>query len=319
MSSKDHGTGHIIQSLVVNLVIAAAKFGAAFFTGSGAMLAEAIHTAADCGNQLLLLRGVTEARKPPDEKHPLGYGRNLYFWSFMVALLLFTGGGVFSLYEGVHHWLHPEHVENVALALGILGFSFVLEGWATWGNIKELNIRRKTTPFFRFLSETKDSDLVIVFGENAAAVLGLFFASASIGLTVVLDDPRFDALGSGVVGIILIGVAIFLAREVKSLLVGEAADPSIKQAASELAIAHPKINKLLACITVQQGPGEVFVALKVKIERGMSGEELVDVINEYEDQLRERCPEVQWCFVEPDFDHGKGKEALAEARASAAV
>jgi len=319
MSSKDHGTGHIIQSLVVNVVIATAKFGAAFFTGSGAMLAEAIHTAADCGNQLLLLRGVTEARKPPDEKHPLGYGRNLYFWSFMVALLLFTGGGVFSLYEGVHHWLHPEHVENVALALGILGFSFVLEGWATWGNIKELNIRRKTTPFFRFLSETKDSDLVVVFGENAAAVLGLFFASASIGLTVVLDDPRFDALGSGVVGIILIGVAIFLAREVKSLLVGEAADPSIKQAASELAIAHPKINKLLACITVQQGPGEVFVALKVKIERGMSGEELVNVINEYEDQLRERCPEVQWCFVEPDFDHGKGKEALAEARASAAV
>lgn len=313
MSSKDHGTGHIIQSLVVNLVIAAAKFGAAFFTGSGAMLAEAIHTAADCGNQLLLLRGVTEARRPPDAKHPLGYGRNLYFWSFMVALLLFTGGGVFSLYEGVHHWLHPEHVENVPLALGILGFSFALEGWATLGNIKELNIRRKGTPFFRFLSETKDSDLVVVFGENAAAVLGLFFASGAIVLTVVFDDPRFDALGSGIVGVILIGVAVFLAREVKSLLVGEAADPSIKQAASELAVAHPKINKLLVCITVQQGPGEVFVALKVKIERGMSGEELVDVINEYEDQLRQRCPEVQWCFVEPDFDHGKGKEALAEA------
>jgi cation diffusion facilitator family transporter len=318
-SGKDHGTGHIIQSLVINLVIALAKFGAAFVTGSGAMLAEAIHTAADCGNQLLLLRGVTEAKKPPDEKHPLGYGRNLYFWSFMVALLLFTGGGVFSLYEGIHHWLHPEPVENIALALGILGFSLALEGWATFGNIKELNQRRGKVPFFRFLQETKDSDLVVVFGENAAAVLGLFFAFAAIGLTRVLDDPRFDALGSGFVGVILIGVAIFLATEVKSLLVGEAADPNIKAAAAQLAVDHPKIDKLLACITVQQGPGEVFVALKVKIAHGMSGDDLINVINEYEDQLRGRCPEVQWCFVEPDFDHGKGKEALAEAKASAPV
>ena len=319
MSGKDHGTGHIIQSLVVNLIIAAGKFAAAFFTGSGAMLAEAIHSFADCGNQLLLLRGVTEAKKLPDATHPLGYGRNVYFWSFMVALLLFSGGGVFSLYEGVHHWMHPEPVENITLALAILGGSLLLEGWATLGNIKELNGRRGKTAFFQYLKDTKDSDLVVVFGENAAAVLGLFFALASIALTKVTGDLRFDALGSFSVGVVLVGVAIFLAREVKSLLVGEAADPTIKQAAADLAIAHPKIDQLLACITVQQGPGEVFVALKVKIARGMSGEELVNVINEYEDQLREKCPEVQWCFVEPDFDHGKGREALAEASASASV
>jgi cation diffusion facilitator family transporter len=312
--ASEDSTKHILQSLLVNGVIAAGKLGAALFTGSGAMLAEAIHSFADCGNQLLLLRGVKESRRPPDPTHPLGYGRNLYFWSFMVALLLFSGGGVFSIYEGVHHWQHPEPVENIALAFGILGFSLLLEGWATLGNIKELNSRRGSTPFVRFLRETKDSDLVVIFGENSAAVLGLALALGSLVLTQVTGDLRFDALGSFAVGLVLVGVAVFLAVEVKSLLVGESADPRISAVAQELAIAHPKITQMLVCITVQQGPGEVFVALKVKMEKGMSGEQLVDAINEYEDQLRARCPEVQWCFVEPDFDIGKGREAAAEQK-----
>ncbi len=314
--SRQDSTRHIIQSLVVNLVIAAGKLAAAVVTGSGAMLAESIHSFADCGNQLLLLRGVKESRRPPDATHPLGYGRTLYFWSFMVALLLFTGGGVFSIYEGVHHWQHPEPVENLALAVGILGASLVLEGWATWGNIRELNARRGTTPFVTYLRQTKDSDLVVVFGENSAAVLGLALALASVLLTKLTGDLRFDAAGTTMVGVVLIGVAIFLAVEVKSLLVGEAADPTISVAASELAIAHPKIASLLACVTVQQGPGEVFVAIKIKIENGLTGKELVDVINEYEDQLRERCPEVQWCFVEPDFAIGKGRESIAQQHAA---
>ena len=314
MSGSGNHNAHIIQSLIVNAVIAVAKGAAAFFTGSGAMLAEAIHTCADCGNQLLLLKGVTEARRLPDEQHPLGYGRNLYFWSFMVALLLFTGGGVFSIYEGVHHWRHPEPVKDLPLALGILGFSLLLEGWATWGNIKELNARRKGVPFYSFLKATKDSDLVVVFGENAAAVLGLCLALAAIALTQITGEPKFDAAGTMLVGVVLVGVAIFLAKEVKSLLVGEAADENISAAARELVAAHPRIEKLLVCITVQQGPGEVFVALKLKVGHGMNGDELIGVINEYEDQLRARCPEVQWCFVEPDFDAGKGRESLAEGR-----
>jgi cation diffusion facilitator family transporter len=311
VSAKD-STRHILQSLLVNMVIAISKAAAAFVTGSGAMLAEAIHSFADCGNQLLLLRGVRESRRPPDASHPLGYGRTLYFWSFMVALLLFTGGGVFSLYEGVHHWQQPEKVDNLSWALGILAFSLVLEGWATWGNIRELNARRTTTPFLRYLQATKDSDLVVVFGENAAAVLGLACALIALVCTQVTGDPRFDAAGSFVVGLVLIGVALFLAIEVKSLLVGEAADPSITEAASALAVAHPKIEKMLACITVQQGPSEVLVALKVKVEPGLSGIELVDVINDYENQLRQRCPEVRWCFVEPGSSLGQGHEASAQ-------
>jgi|CXWL01.1.fsa_nt_gi cation diffusion facilitator family transporter len=311
MSHGSDSTTHIIQSLVVNLAIAVAKAGAAFFTGSGAMLAEAIHSFADCGNQLLLLRGVKESRRPPDDKHPLGYGRNLYFWSFIVALLLFSGGGVFSIYEGVEHLRHPEPIENIALALGILGFALLLEGWTTWGNIKELNIRRGSTPFYRFLKETKDSDLVVIFGENSAAVLGLVIALSAITLAKLTGHWEFDGIGSLLVGVVLVGVAIFLGVEVKSLLVGEAADPLIRNTAAQLAIDHPKIEKLLACITVQQGPGEVFVAIKVKVEHTqMSADELVEVINDYEDSLRAAHAEVQWCFVEPDFGDGKGREVL---------
>ncbi len=301
MSAED-SSRHIIQSLLVNLVIAIAKFVAAFITGSGAMLAEAIHSFADCGNQLLLLRGVKEAKRPPDASHPMGYGRSLYFWSFMVAMLLFTGGGVFSIYEGVHHFLHPEPVENIGLAVAILGGALLLEGWATFGNIKELNKRRGAVRFMRFLKETKDSDLVVVFGENAAAVLGLIFALLAVVLAYVTHDARLDAMGSFVVGVILICVAVFLATEVKSLLVGESADPAIKAEAIALAQAHPRIDRVLNIITMQQGPGEVVVAAKLLMVEGLSGRELVEAINEFEVSLQQRCPEVKWSFVEPDID-----------------
>lgn len=299
--SAENSTAHIIQSLVVNMVIAAAKFGAAFFTRSGSMLAEAIHSFADCGNQLLLLRGVKQAQQPADESHPLGYGRSIYFWSFMVALLLFSGGGVFSVYEGVHKLFHPEPVEHVEWAIAILGFSLLLEGWATLGNVKELNRRRGKKTFLRFLRDTKDSDLVVVFGENSAAVLGLGIALLAIIAAMVTGDARADAVGSLLVGIVLIGVAIFLAVEVKSLLVGESADPEIAQAASELAVADPRIEKVISCITMQQGPGEVFVALKIKCEPNLTAADISLMINEFESRLRGRCPEAKWVYVEPDL------------------
>jgi cation diffusion facilitator family transporter len=308
MSADNHGTAHIYQSLVVNVIIAAVKFAAAFFTGSGSMLAEAIHSFADCGNQLLLLRGVTQAKKPPDDKHPLGYGRDVYFWSFMVALLLFTGGGVFSIYEGVHKLQHPEPIQHVEWAIGILGFSLLLEGWATFGNIKELNKRRGAKGFMQYLKDTKDSDLVVVFGENSAAVLGLGLALLAIVAAMVTGDPRADATGSLLVGLVLVGVAMFLAKEVKSLLVGESADPEIGQAASELAVADPRIEKVINCITMQQGPGEVLVAIKIKCEPKLSAADVSLMINEFEGRLRARCPEAKWVYVEPDLQEWLDKK-----------
>ena len=219
----EHSTGHIIQSLAVNVLIAVTKAIAAFFTKSGAMLAEALHSFSDCGNQILLLIGVRQARKPPDASHPLGYGRALYFWSFLVALMLFAGGGVFSVYEGVHKVREPEPVEKVWLGLLILFISIALEGGATISNIRELNKRRGKTPFFQYLGETKDSDLIVVFGENSAAVLGLMFAILALVLAWKTNDGRWDGIGSILIGAVLIGVAIFLARKVQSLLLGEAA------------------------------------------------------------------------------------------------
>jgi cation diffusion facilitator family transporter len=292
-------TAHIYQALVSNLAIAIAKAGAAWFTGSGAMLAEAIHTSSDCVNQVLLLFGLRQAARPPTPAHPFGYGRNVYFWSFMVALLLFTGGGVFSIYEGVHKLEHPEAVENVAIGLTILVFSLAVEGWVTLANIKELRTRADGTPFFRFLRETKDSDLVVIFGENAAATLGLSLALLAFVATALTGDGRFDGAGSVAIGLVLVGVAVFLAIEVKSLLVGESADPAITRAAERIADEHPQIRRLVKAMTVQQGPGEVIVACKIHLEPSLTVPDVYRAIQEFEDQLRASCPEVRWCFTEP--------------------
>lgn len=294
-------TKHIFQSLAVNVSIAVAKGLAALFTGSGSLLAETIHSSADCANQLLLLIGVTRARAKPDESHPLGYGRSLYFWSFIVSLLLFSGGGVFSIYEGVHKLFHPEPVERVWLGFAILGFSLLMEGWATLGNLKEMKARRGETPLFKYLQQTKDSDLVVVFGENAAAVVGLVFAISSLFLAWQLDEPRFDAVGSLLIGIVLVCVAVFLGREIASLLLGERADPKVEAAVYAIAKESTHIEEVLRLISLQQGPGEVVIACKVRVTDGLSAREAIDAINAFEKRIRERVPEVRWSFVEPDY------------------
>jgi cation diffusion facilitator family transporter len=293
-------TSHIIQSLVSNLAIAIGKLIAAVISGSGALLAETLHSFADCGNQLLLLMGVKRAGRPADAKHPMGYGPEVYFWSFMVALLLFTGGGVFSIYEGIHKMRHPEAVGSIWLGMAILGGSFLIEGWATLANISEMKKRRGQTPFFRYLRETKDSDLVVIFGENSAAVIGLALAMCALLMSWVTQDGRWDAGGSLAIGVVLVGVAVFLAIEVKSLLVGESADPSIETAVHELAKQDPTITEVLHVVTMQQGPGEVMVAMKVRMADGMVTADLVKAINAFEVRLEQRCPEVKWSFIEPD-------------------
>lgn len=295
-------TKEIFKSLAVNVSIAICKGFAAFFTGSGAMLAEAIHSSADCTNQLLLLVGVTRARRPPDEKFPLGYGRAMYFWSFIVALLLFTGGGVFSIYEGIHKLRHPEPVEHVSWGFGILGFSLLLEGWATYGNLVEMKKRRGSIGLFKYLRDTKDSDLVVLFGENSAAVLGLVFAMSSLGLAVVTGDPRWDAVGSLLIGLVLVAVAVFLGYEVMSLLLGERADPTIEATVREVAATQPTIKRLLRVLTVQQGPGEVMVAIKVHLVDGLDTKGVVEAIDAFEKSIHERVKDIRWLFVEPDDD-----------------
>ncbi|HEU0033766.1 MAG TPA: cation diffusion facilitator family transporter [Kofleriaceae bacterium] len=293
-------TGEVYKSLIVNVLIASSKGVAAAITGSGAMLAETLHSFADCGNQILLLVGIHKSKKPPDEKHPLGHGRNMYFYSFIVALLLFSGGGVFSIYEGVHKMRHPEAVGDITIALVILGIAILLEGWSTIGNIKVMNQRRGKTGFFRYLSESKDSDLIVVFGENSAAVLGLVLALVALLVAKQTNDGRWDAVGSLAIGIVLVGVAIFLAREIKALLVGEAADPALIACIREIAASDPQIEKVVNILSVQQGPGEILVAMKLQFKGGLSTDQIVDGINAFEVRLRARVPEAKWCFIEPD-------------------
>ncbi len=301
--SASESTKQIIQSLVVNVVIAVSKAVAAGLTRSGAMLAEALHSFSDCGNQLLLLFGVWRARRPADAKHPLGNGRSLYFWSFIVALLLFTGGGVFSIHEGIHKLRDPEPVGPIVSGVVILLLSLVLEGWSCWSNVVEMNKRRKDVGFFRYLRDTKDSDLVVVFGENSAAVVGLVFALIAIVLAKETGDGRWDAVGSLAIGLVLVGVALFLANEIRSLLVGEAADPITEREVRAVAEADPNVVEVIRMLTIQQGPGEVVVAMKLRWKDGLTtGGELERATNELEDRIAARCPEVKWTFMEPDLD-----------------
>jgi cation diffusion facilitator family transporter len=301
----NNATKHIIQSLVVNLLIACSKGFAAFMTKSGAMLAETIHSFADCANQGLLLMGVKQASKPADSKHPLGYGRSVYFWSFMVAMLLFSIGGMFSIYEGVHKYNHPQPVEKIGWGVGVLLFAIVLEGYATYSNIIEMRKRKKEKSLMRYLRTTKDSDLVVVFGENSAAVLGLFLALIAMLASYYTGDGRYDAMGSLAIGVVLISVAIFLSIEVKSLLIGESADIEIYNAIEVVIKNQPEIIEMINCRAIQQGPGEVLVCVKIKCGSNVNSLQLSKLINRFEQDLRTLKPEVKWLYVEPDVQEWK--------------
>lgn len=294
------GTAHITRALVANAAIAAAKGVAAWLTGSGAMLAETIHSASDCANQGLLLLGLKRAARAPSETHPLGYGRALYFWSFLVALLLFSGGGLFAVYEGAHKLLHPEPVGKVWLAVAILVFSLAMEGWAFAQALGEIGKRRGKRSLWEYLRSSKDSDLIVVFGEDFAALLGLSAALAALVVAWATGNPRWDAAGSIVVGVVLILVAVFLAVEVKSLLIGESADPEIVEAVDRALKADARLGRAHEVVTLQQGPGEVLVTLKVDCDPKVSARELSDAINAFERRLRADRPEARWIFVEPD-------------------
>jgi divalent metal cation (Fe/Co/Zn/Cd) transporter len=229
----------------------------------------------------------------------------VYFWSFMVAMLLFSIGGMFSIYEGVHKYQHPEPISNIGWGVGVLLFAILLEGYATYSNVVEITKRRGKKPFFKFIRETKDSDLVVIFGENSAAVLGLFLALGALVAAYYTGDGRYDAIGSLLIGFVLIVVAVFLAVEVKALLIGEAADPMITEKAQEICTAHPHIEQMINCITVQQGPGEVLACIKIKCQKHLSASDISAVINAFEQSLRSHCPEVKWLYVEPDLQEWK--------------
>jgi cation diffusion facilitator family transporter len=296
---KEESPKAIFYALAANLGIAVCKFAAAAFTGSGSMFAEAIHSTADCGNQLLLLFGLREARGPASPLHPMGTGREIYFYSLLVALLLFFVGGAFSVYEGVHRLFAREPLTHAYVALAVLGVSVVLEALSLAGAVREIRRGNPGKSMWRWFRETRESELLVVAGEDVAALAGLAMAFAAVLLTMVTGNSVFDALGSIAVGLMLMGIAWLVAREVKSMIVGESASPEVRREVEAFVRARPEVRGVINLITLQWGK-DVVVAVQAEMVEYASGRDLVDAINVVEAAMQERFPQVKWVFFEPD-------------------
>jgi cation diffusion facilitator family transporter len=296
---KEESPKAIFYALAANIGIAVFKFAAAIFTQSGSMFAEAIHSTADCGNQLLLLFGLREARRPPSPLHPMGAGREINFYSLLVALLLFFVGGAFSVYEGVHRLFEHEPLSHAYVALVVLGVSVVLETLSLMGAVREI---RKTHPdksMWHWFRETRESDLLVVAGEDIAALAGLAIAFVAVLLTMITGNPMFDALGSIGVGLLLMVIAWLVAREVKSMIVGESASPEVRSAIEAHLRSRAEIRGIINMITLQWGR-DVVVAVQAEMIDYPSGRAMVDAINVVEADLQAAFPQVRWVFFEPD-------------------
>ena len=288
-----------MYAFIANFCIAIAKTWAAMFTGSGSMLAEAIHSYADTGNQVLLYLGLTQSQKEPDDEHPLGYGKLSYFWSFVVALLLFTLGGLFSIYEGMHKLSHPEELSNLWVAMVVLSLAIVLEGGSLFGALREIKLVRGKRPFREWLKHTRNSELVVVLGEDIGAQLGLILALGFLITAAVTGDPMYDALGSICIGVILLFISAFVGWRVKSLLVGRSADPEIQKIIDDIICDNEDIQCVFRTITIQFGP-DTMLAAKVQMNSRLTIDAAVESINVLEKLLKERVPKLKWCFIEID-------------------
>ncbi len=275
-----------------------AKTAAAIFTGSSAMLAESIHSYADSGNQGLLLWGLKRAKRPPTPDYPLGYGKAVFFWSFIVALVLFSLGGLFSLYEGWHKLAYPEPLAHAWVAVGILVFALAAEAVSLRACLHEVNKVRNGRSLWRWFRESRQSELVVVLGEDLAALLGLVLALLAVLAALFTGNSIWDALGSMSIGVVLIVVAIGIAVEIKGLLIGQSADPEVEARLRRFLHGHADVQKVYKVLTLQLGTS-LMVSVKACM-RGASAREVVDAINRTEAELRAAFPEIQWLFFEPD-------------------
>jgi cation diffusion facilitator family transporter len=289
----------ILYALGANFAIAVAKSGAAWATGSSAMLAEAIHSYADAGNQVLLLWGMKQAKRPPSPEYPLGWGKAVFFWSFIVALVLFSLGGLFSLYEGWHKLLHPEDLSYPWVAVGILVFGLIAEAISMRACLQEVNKVRGNRTVWRWFRESRQSELVVILGEDFAALVGLALALIAVLLTMATGNPMWDGLGSMWIGVVLIGVAIGIGVEIKGLLIGQSAEPETVTRMRELLERQDGVVKVYRMITMQLGTS-LMVAVKANM-KGSSARDLVSRVNRAEQALRAEFPEIQWLFFEPDI------------------
>jgi len=298
-SSHESTARAILYAFLANLGIALTKTWAAWLTGSGSMLAEAIHSYADTGNQVLLYLGLRQSSRTPNDRHPLGYGKLSYFWSFVVAMMLFSVGGLFSIYEGLHKLESPEPLSQIWVALLVLGVAIVLEMFSLLGCLREIRRLRRGRPFREWLRHTRDSALVVVLGEDIAALLGLVLALIFLSLAAVTGNSVFDAVGSMSIGGILVVISVLLSIRVGSLLVGQSADPEIRDVIDAIIRDTPEIERVFRTITMQFGP-DTMLAAKIKLRSEVSLTDAVATINALERRLKAEVSGLRWCFIEPD-------------------
>ncbi len=298
--STTGGTRAILAALGANLAIAVAKFAGFLVSGSSAMLAESVHSLADTSNQGLLLLGGRKSRKKADASHPFGYGRERFVYAFVVSIILFSIGGVFSIYEGLDKLQHPHALENPILPVVILLVAIGAESFSFRTAIKESNHTRGKQGWISFIRHSKAPELPIVLLEDFAALIGLVFALAGVGLTIVTGDGVFDAIGTLAIGVLLVLVAIVLGIETKSLLVGEGANPADTVAIRDAINAHPDVEALIHFKTLYLGPDELLVAAKVAFGRTMKLGDVAASIDAVEARIREAVPIARIIYLEPD-------------------
>lgn len=301
MAGQGNSVRAIFFALGANFAIFVAKLVAAIMTGSSAMLAEAVHSLADCGNQLLLLLGIRQAKMPPSEDYPLGYGKAVYFWSFLVALMLFSVGGMFSLYEGWHKLHESEALKAPWIAIGVLSFSIIVEAVSMRACLVEVNKARGERSLWQWFRNSRQAELVVIFGEDLAALLGLVFALVAVILAVVTGNPVWDAIGTLAIGVLLVVVAVFISIEVKAMLIGQSVDPQLKAQMQEFLAQRPEIEKVFNLLTLQLG-NDIMVSIKAKMRGEDSALGMVAQINTVERELKRRFPGVRFSFFEPDVD-----------------
>jgi cation diffusion facilitator family transporter len=286
-------------ALAGNVLVAATKFVAAAVTGSAAMLSEAVHSLVDTVNELLLLYGIARSARPADSVHPLGYGRELYFWSFIVALLIFALGAGVSVYEGVNRLLHPTPLERPGVIFAVLAVSLAFEGASWLVGMRAFRAAKRSLSWWEAFRRSKDPPTFIVVFEDSAALLGILAAAAGTAATVLTDDSRWDGIASLVIAAILAGVAALLARESKELLIGERADPALSEAIMRIASGIPGVCSANSILTVQLAPNNVIATLSLDFFDYLRAPDIERAVVELEAQIRSAHPEVSALFVKP--------------------
>ncbi|MCP4908262.1 MAG: cation transporter [bacterium] len=288
----------IYAALAGNSAIAVSKFAGATFTGSSAMFSEAIHSLVDTGNQILLLHGLRRAKRPADEHHPFGYGREIYFWAFVVALLIFAVGSGVSIYEGIHKIQHPEPIRHVLFNYIILAGAMIVEAGAWWFAFRAFNSTRGKRSFLDAVRASKDPSIFTILLEDSAAMLGLLIAFAGIFFSNALDLPVLDGVASILIGLILAGAAILLAQETKALLIGESADPEVLEEIRQVLGAQSAIERVNEILSMHQGPDDILVNVSVEFRDGLALGEVERHTAAIEREIKARIPGARRIFIE---------------------